>query len=110
MKPEDLRYPPCEEMQQVNRIQRSGHTHHCACRQVWGDGECECNGPLILRWSSDPPREKGWYRFRSRAWNSIVVQVRMPPFYEIGLEQYRFGEQAGEEWAGPIPEPEEGVR
>ena len=23
-------------------LQRQGHTLHCACRIVWGDGECEC--------------------------------------------------------------------
>lgn len=21
---------------------KEGHTEHCACRFVWGDGECEC--------------------------------------------------------------------
>lgn len=21
---------------------KKGHTPHCACRMVWGDGECEC--------------------------------------------------------------------
>jgi hypothetical protein len=23
-----------------------GHTRHCACRQVWGDGYCECRKGL----------------------------------------------------------------
>jgi hypothetical protein len=23
-------------------LEADGHSHHCACRQVWGDGECEC--------------------------------------------------------------------
>lgn len=27
----------------IKRLERSGHTYHCACRQVWGDGECECS-------------------------------------------------------------------
>lgn len=28
-----------------------GHTYHCACRMVWGDGVCEClvKYPLKLR-------------------------------------------------------------
>ena len=24
-------------------MQEQGHSYHCACRIVWGDGECECN-------------------------------------------------------------------
>ena len=39
-----------EDMKDFNRgmkllpgIQEKGHSHHCACRQVWGDGECECD-------------------------------------------------------------------
>lgn len=26
----------------IFRLERKGHTRHCAKRQVWGDGECEC--------------------------------------------------------------------
>lgn len=26
----------------IVNLQEEGHPHHCACRQVWGDGECEC--------------------------------------------------------------------
>jgi hypothetical protein len=29
--------------QEIQRIMHKGHSHHCACRQVWGDGECECD-------------------------------------------------------------------
>jgi len=32
-----------DELAQISTLQQGGHTHHCACRQVWGDGECECN-------------------------------------------------------------------
>jgi len=32
-----------EEYIQVLIYQDEGHTHHCACRMVWGGGECECN-------------------------------------------------------------------
>lgn len=28
---------------EINKIIESGHSRHCACRQVWGDGECECD-------------------------------------------------------------------
>ena len=27
----------------IDKIQAEGHPRHCACRQVWGDGECECD-------------------------------------------------------------------
>jgi hypothetical protein len=27
----------------IHGYQKDGHTHNCACRLVWGDGECECN-------------------------------------------------------------------
>lgn len=26
----------------IQALEECGHTSHCACRQVWGDGECEC--------------------------------------------------------------------
>lgn len=31
-----------EEEELISELQRKGHTYHCACRLVWGDGECEC--------------------------------------------------------------------
>ena len=39
--------PSCEEewlsaREAINRLVSIGHTRHCACRQIWGDGECEC--------------------------------------------------------------------
>lgn len=27
----------------IDQIVKNGHSRHCACRQVWGDGECECD-------------------------------------------------------------------
>ncbi len=41
-----------EAYEQILPLQKKGHTHHCAVRHVYGDGECECNkmdmipGPL----------------------------------------------------------------
>jgi hypothetical protein len=32
-----------EEGRRIEKIMSQGHSHHCACRQVWGDGECECD-------------------------------------------------------------------
>ena len=33
-----------DELEQIQRLAESGHTEHCASRQVWGDGACECPG------------------------------------------------------------------
>jgi len=27
---------------EIVRLEQEGHTNHCGCRQVWGDGQCEC--------------------------------------------------------------------
>lgn len=27
----------------INQLIKEGHPYHCACRQVWGDGVCECH-------------------------------------------------------------------
>jgi hypothetical protein len=32
-----------EEYERIEQIKAAGHSVHCACRQVWGDGECECD-------------------------------------------------------------------
>jgi hypothetical protein len=31
-----------EENRQISAFHHDGHSYHCACRLVWGDGECEC--------------------------------------------------------------------
>lgn len=38
-----------KDLREVKRLQKQGHTHHCACRIVWGDGECECGQTRISR-------------------------------------------------------------
>ena len=35
-------YQDAEEKRLILILYAQGHTRHCACRQVWGDGECEC--------------------------------------------------------------------
>ena len=33
-----------DNLKKIETLQKEGgHSHHCACRQVWGDGECECD-------------------------------------------------------------------
>ena len=31
------------DLKEIVRLQEEGHSPHCANRQVWGDGECECH-------------------------------------------------------------------
>ena len=33
----------CIDKKEIECLEKVGHTYHCACRQVWGDGECECH-------------------------------------------------------------------
>ena len=28
---------------EIDKLRQEGHSRHCACRIVWGDGECVCN-------------------------------------------------------------------
>ena len=46
----DFEFPPDEILDEHDRmekrvedLERHGHPPHCAARQVWGDGECECD-------------------------------------------------------------------
>ena len=32
----------------IERLEQEGHTNHCGSRQVWGDGECECQKAGIV--------------------------------------------------------------
>lgn len=32
-----------DNLKRIEEIKTQGHPEHCACRQVWGDGECECD-------------------------------------------------------------------
>lgn len=40
------RCQPCvdckRDKRQIVAFMDEGHTYHCACRLVWGDGQCEC--------------------------------------------------------------------
>jgi hypothetical protein len=36
--------PLCnKDDKEIDRLKQEGHSRHCACRIVMGDGECECN-------------------------------------------------------------------
>lgn len=32
-----------DDHKRIDAFISKGHSEHCACRQVWGDGECECD-------------------------------------------------------------------
>ena len=46
------------ELKEIDRIIAGGHSRHCACRQVWGDGECECD---LYKRGYDPYR---WMKYK----------------------------------------------
>jgi len=41
------------DLENINNLIEEGHPYHCACRQVWGDGECECG---LVSYGYDPYR------------------------------------------------------
>ena len=32
-----------DNLKEIERLKIKGHSQHCACRIVWGDGECTCD-------------------------------------------------------------------
>ena len=46
-----------EDYERIDKLIDDGHPEHCACRQIWGDGECECdmykNGYDPYDWMND---------------------------------------------------------
>lgn len=39
---EDWERDEAENLKRIEALEAEGHSSHCACRQVWGDGCCEC--------------------------------------------------------------------
>jgi hypothetical protein len=39
---EEWREEHKEELDKIAALREEGHTHHCACRIVWGDNCCTC--------------------------------------------------------------------
>jgi len=48
---EEWEVEEANNFREIERLRREGHPRHCACRQVWGDGECECD---LYRRGYDP--------------------------------------------------------
>ena len=32
-----------DELTSIDELKTKGHSRHCACRIIWGDGECTCS-------------------------------------------------------------------
>ena len=52
-----------DNLKEIKRLQENGHSQHCACRIVWGDGECECElyqhgGMLLKKGRKDIPNNE----------------------------------------------------
>jgi hypothetical protein len=35
-----------DDIDKIQKLRGEGHTHHCSCRLVWGDGCCTCRKGL----------------------------------------------------------------
>ena len=40
---EEWEIEEADNLKKIEELRNQGHSHHCACRIVWGDGECECD-------------------------------------------------------------------
>jgi hypothetical protein len=39
---EEWKKEEAENLARIKDLRKQGHTKHCSCRMIWGDGECEC--------------------------------------------------------------------
>lgn len=75
--------------------------------------------PRRLRWTNEPPKEPGWYWWRTDKWNDaqivfvdrwIFCKTHRLGFSAKFLKNWKKEHDVAAldgEWAGPIPEPEE---
>lgn len=73
-----------EELSRVDTLAADGHTRHCACRIVWGDGECTCRIGGIMQ-------EKIADRYSMYQWGFHVNDERLHP--ENKKAAYAFADQ-----------------
>ncbi len=72
---------------------------------------------MVMTWTSEPPKEPGWYWLYTFGAVEIVKIVYSDYHKELWLEKMGTGmhqkyskfleQQIPHKWAGPIPEPEE---
>ena len=63
--------------------------------------------PRVLRWTTEPPQEAGWYLWREKEWRRpIVREVEEGLVISDEFGTWSVIDVTGQ-WAGPIPEPEE---
>lgn len=69
--------------------------------------------PFFLRWTTERPKEPGWYWYRDKVRREPIVVTYDPikNYAREGHLGHPLDKLAAEykpiEWAGPIPEPEE---
>ena len=61
---------------------------------------------MNLKWTDKLPMEPGWY-FRRVFWNDGSVTVEVFNVSQEGIDAGWFVKDKREQWAGPIPEPDE---
>ena len=63
-----------------------------------------------MTWTSEPPKEEGWYWVLPKVGERHIVKVynsRVRDKYIVLINGIPLAEKYGEMWAGPIPEPPE---
>lgn len=70
------------DYQEIAKYIDEGHTYHCACRLVWGDGECECQKENLLRKEEDDMSRK-------RTLESEFIQELRKTWSVAGNEELR---------------------
>jgi hypothetical protein len=65
-----------KDTEEILRLEIAGHTNHCASRQVWGDGECECRSDFVSA---------------GKAWDIVILTHPLRPFFEAVIAEYERG-------------------
>lgn len=56
-----------EWSERIGALEAAGHTTHCACRMIWGDGECTCPGDGTgSEYHTMNPPPGGWRSYSGR--------------------------------------------
>lgn len=62
-----------KDQERIIDLMGRGHPHHCACRQVWGDGECECDlyelGYDPYAWAKEPESTASELGYEPYGWD-----------------------------------------
>lgn len=81
------------DQKRIKELEAEGHNSHCACRQVWGDGECECN--LYAKGYDPYAWMKGKKVIVMRDWWDISKRLRRHLMTSPSVYGYKWSAQCG---------------